>query len=139
MVVVDDALEVYNYLNDNWNTGNVAKPTFYYDDSINHHDLRQGAAVKIYLVDSIPKINDVTYSYEEWTTHVRVDIRCVARNTMLLTRDEVRRCLNTVRQAPGSYYDWLKKDSERQVAGFTNYFQYVIDITLKNNGKVIPT
>ena len=138
MATIDDAKIVRDLLNTDWNAGNVAKPVFYYDDTIKEHDYRKDA-VKVYQrsLTRIPK--GLGYTHQEIRTGISVDIRCSNRDRMLLLRDEVNRVLNSKRINPDTNYHNIFFDNERQVSGYANFWHYVIDITLKNFAKAITT
>lgn len=137
-MTIDDAKIIHDLLDTYWNSSNVARPVIYYTDDVKYHDGRVDA-IKIYPRSLTRRIADVTYSYHEIRTGISIDIRCSNRDRMLKIRDEVNRCLNNVRRAPDSNYNLLLFDGERQVTGYSGFYHYVIDITLKNNGKLIPT
>jgi hypothetical protein len=139
MATIDDALIIRDILDTNWNSGNVAKPVFYYTDAIKTHDYRRDA-IKVY-VRSGPLRNPmgIGYNTESVSTGISVDIRCSNRDRMLALRDEANRVLMSVRKNPDSNYDLLLCSSERQITGYANFWHYVIEITLKNNMRTIVT
>lgn len=136
--MTDDAKIVRDILNSNWDITNVAKPAFYYKDDVKNHDYRN-PAIKCYHRSLTRKVQDVTYSYHQINAGVSIDIKSPDRDTMLALRDEVVRCLNVVRKAPNADYSLLLFDSERQVTGYSGFFHYVIDVTLKSNARQIVT
>ncbi len=136
MTTIDDALIVKDILDDNWDAGNIAKPTFYYDDSIKSHDYRKDA-IKVYVRSGpLKKTIDVGYANFNVHTGITIDLRTSNRDRMLALRDEVNRCLglSAVRKSPNSNYSVLLFDSERQVTGYAGFWHYVIEITLSGRG-----
>jgi len=132
MTTIDDALIVKGLLDDNWNAANIAKPIFYYDDSIKNHDYRKDA-IKVYVRSGpLKKHFDVGYTNYKVHTGITIDLRTSSRDRMLALRDEVNRCLGltAVRKSPNSNYSVLLFDSERQVTGYAGFWHYVIEITL---------
>lgn len=132
MTTIDDAVIVKEIFDDNWDANNIAKPTFYHDDSIKNHDYRKDA-VKIYVRSGpLRKAFDVGYINYSVRTGITVDIRTSNRDRMFSLRDEINRCLglSAVRKSPNSNYSVLLFDSERQITGYAGFWHYVIEITL---------
>jgi hypothetical protein len=138
MTTIDDSKIIRDILDTNWNAGNVTKPALYYKDDVKNHDYRS-PAIKVYHRSLTRKVQDVTFSYHQINAGVSIDIKSPDRDTMLALRDEVVRCLNVVRKAPDSNYSLLLFDSERQVTGYSGFWHYVIDVTLRNNARQIVT
>ncbi len=140
MTTIDDALIVKDILENNYTSANVnnTTPSFYYDDTIKNHDYRTDA-VKIYVRSGpLRKARNLGYTHHEITTGVTVDLRSSNRDRMLLLRDELVRCLNSARTSPSSY-DVILFDNDRQVTGYSGFWHYVIDITLKKYFRQITT
>ncbi len=127
-MATDEELLIYNCLNDNWNESNCAKPYFYYDDSIKLHDYNQFTAIKIYTLNIIETPKSLGYTSYRNEVFLTIDIRTKSRTQMLDVRDEVKRIIRANRKSLTGF-DIFKKNSERKVASFINYFQYVIEIS----------
>ena len=137
--MTDDAKIVRDILNDNWDTDNVAKPALYYKDDVKNHDYRN-PAIKCYLRSMGPRLNKgITHIHQQITAGITIDIRSPDRDSMLALRDEVIRCLNVIKEHPDDNYDLLLYDGERQVSGYVGFWHYVVEITLKNNARLVVT
>ncbi len=145
MTTIDDALIVANLLNDNWDTGNVAKPSIFFDDrhisnpaaSLKSHDFRT-AAIKVYVITPPIKKNvDITYSYFDVTTSIAVDMKTPDRDNYLAVRDEVNRVFESVRKTPNANYQVLLFDAPQLVSGYAGFWHCVVKITLKHYGRAI--
>lgn len=127
--MTDEELLIYNCLNDNWNEGNVAKPSFYYDDTIKLHDFNNFDAIKIYVLNINETPKSLGYTSYRNEVFVTIDIRSKSRERMLLVRDEVKRIIRANRKTLTGF-NIFKKNSERKVASYINYFQYVVEVSL---------
>ena len=127
-MVTDEELLIYNILSLNWIEANAALPKFYYDDSIKLHDFGSYDAIKIYLLNVIETPKSLGYTAYRNEIFVTIDIRSKSRDRMLLCRDEIKRIIRANRKSlPG--YNIFKKNSERKVASYINYFQYVVEVS----------
>jgi len=128
-MATDEELLIYNTLNDNWNTSNAELPKFYYDDSIKLHDFMNYDAIKIYIVNSPENPKGLGYTSYQHEVFLTIDVRSRDRNRMLKDRDEIKRIIKSFRKSLAGY-DIFKMTSERKVASYINYFQYIIEISL---------
>lgn len=125
----DEELLIKNVLSDNWNTSNAALPIFYYDDSIKLHDYVNYDAIKIYVLNIIETPKNLGYTGFENQVYATIDIRSRDRARMLANRDEIKRIIRANRKSL-SGYDIFKKTSERKIASYINYFQFVLEVSL---------
>lgn len=138
-MTVDDAKIIRDILNTNWNTGNVAKPVFYYKEEVKNHDYRKDA-IKVYVRSGpIKTPSAIGYGTEDVTTGITVDIRSADRDRCLLVRDEAERCLKASRKAPDSNYDLIVDFDGRWVSGYAGFWHYILEITLKDFSRSIVT
>ena len=128
-MATDEELLIYNTLNNNWNESNAALPKFYYDDSIKLHDFRNYDAIKIYLLNAPESPKGLGYTSYQHEVFMTIDIRSNNRTRMLEDRDEIKRIIKSFRKSLAGY-DIFKMTSERKVASYINYFQYIIEISL---------
>ncbi len=137
MVATDDELLVINMLDSGWNVGAVAKPKFYYDDSIKIHDYRTTtAAVKVYMLNKPEEARGLGYTSRKFNTFVSIDMRSQNRDNMNKVRDEVLDILQTNRKGITGY-DVIFPGTERKIAAYLNFFHYVRDITLRRYAQPI--
>ena len=127
--MTDEELLVYNVLVDNWDESNAALPKFYYDDSIKLHDFGSYDAIKIYTLNVIETPKSLGYTSYQNEVYVTIDIRSKSRDRMLADRDEIKRIIRDNRKTL-SGFDIFKKTSERKVASYINYFQYVVEVSM---------
>jgi len=128
-MATDEELLIYNTLNDNWNTSNAELPKFYYDDSIKLHDFGNYDAIKIYTLNVIETPKSLGYTSYQNEVYVTIDVRSKSRDRMLADRDEIKRIIRDNRKSlPG--FNIFKKTSERKVASYINYFQYILEVEL---------
>ncbi len=127
----DEELLIYNCLNNNWNEDNSALPSFYYNDSVKLHDFNNYDVVKIYTLNKIETPKGLGYTSYRNEVFLTIDIRSKSRDRMLNTKDEIIRIIRANRKSL-SGFQIFKKTSERKVASYINYFQYVIEVSLLN-------
>lgn len=127
--MTDEELLVYTVLVDNWDESNAALPKFYYDDSIKLHDFGGYDAIKIYTLNVIETPKSLGYTSYQNEVYVTIDIRSKSRDRMLADRDEIKRIIRDNRKTL-SGFDIFKKTSERKVASYINYFQYVVEVSM---------
>jgi hypothetical protein len=130
-MATDEELLIYNCLNDNWNEGNAALPKFYYDDTIKLHDFGNYDAIKIYTLHVAEKPIGLGYTSYRNEVFLTIDIRSKSRDRMLLCRDEIKRIIRSNRKSLTGF-NIFKMTSERKVASYINYFQYVLEVNLLN-------
>ncbi len=125
----DEELIIYDILNNNWNAGNIVKPTLLYKGDVGRHDTRN-PVIKIYLVSAPSKPRSIGYTSRKDISHVTVDIRAAQRDTVLKICDEVIRVLEVKGKNPGSGYYLLTHTGKRKVASYSNFHHYVVETRL---------
>lgn len=130
-MATDEELLIINTLSDNWNEGNASLPKFYYDDSLKLHDFNNYDAIKVYTVsrNEIPK--SLGYTSYRSEISMTIDIRSKNRDRMMNCRDEVKRIIKSFRKSLTGY-NIFKMTSERKIASYINYHQYIIEISCLN-------
>lgn len=128
-MATDEELLLYNTLNDNWNTSNAALPIFYYDDSIKLHDYGNYDAIKIYIVSAPEVPKSLGYTAYQRNVYATIDVRSRDRDRMLKDRDEIKRIIQLKRKTLLGY-NIFKMTSERKVASYINYFQYILEVEM---------
>ncbi len=130
-MATDEELLLINTLSDNWNTTNAALPKFYYDDSLKLHDFNLYTAIKIYTLNIIETPKSLGYTSYRNEVFLTIDIRTKSRTQMLDARDEIKRIIRANRKTLTGY-NIFKKNSERKVASYLNFSQYIIEVSLLN-------
>jgi hypothetical protein len=124
---LDEEQIVYGLLQSNWNNGNVATPPFFYKDDMGTTPRR---GVKIYYVDGTCIPIGVSYTGERVTVRISFDFWSSSRDDILKLREEIDRVLTLMRKSTGSVYDWMEHEEGRKLAGYANFYRYVIDVKL---------
>ncbi len=129
--MTDEELLIHDVLVNNWNINNADLPKFYYNDTIKLHDFNLYTAIKIYTLNVIETPKSLGYTSYRNEVFLTIDIRSCSRDQMLATRDEVKRIIRANRKSLTGF-NIFKKNSERKIASYINYFQYIIEVSLLN-------
>ena len=141
--LIEPVLHIYNLLNDNWDTNNVAKPQMMKGGDVGGDKyLSNGDVIKLYRSPStaIRKNRFLGMTHEDTEDFVLLDINTMTdRNQLRLLEIESKRILNDKRKEPGGGYSWMWSDRLDTRSEFADHFRQVYEVQLKRISKTVST
>jgi hypothetical protein len=117
---LDEEYTVFKILNDYWDVNNTKgiRPQFFLTEKIITHDLSISPAILVYNSDEKSTGQGITYPSKSAVKTLTIDIKCLDRNMLFDTRDEVVRVLDYCRKYPIPHWDFvstlsMKRDDPR--------------------------
>ena len=138
----DDAQMIYNFIKDNWSKGDLQyKAIFFYDETKDPalFDFKTGeVAIRIYADEIISEPRGISYDSESQSRAIRIDVRCIDRETTMLCVDQIRKILAQYRLRPGNAWGTLSFASFTPVYPSFKFYHYIVSFTLRKYYNMLP-